>query len=454
MKKTLIALMALGAATSASAEGYQVNTISARQEGMGGTGVALRLGAESQLFNPAALVMSGGKMDISASLTAISPHASAVHNGIKYTTDNDISTPMNVATSFRIFDRLYGGLIFYTPYGSGINWGDHWPGAVLNQKVTIKVFTVQPTLSFKILPNLSVGAGAMITWGNVDLDKGLVEGESMNRLMGAMGMPPQAMYAPSITPASVNLSGNSAIAMGVNLGAMWDIDKHWTAGVSFRSKMTMTVKKGHAAVRYNGAAESMLSPVLDNLNSTNFRASLPCPYVLTFGAAYRPSDNVTIAFDAQLNGWRTYKWLNIEFAGLEAFDQHLRKNYHNAMTYHLGAEWATTRRLSLRCGLIVDTNPCDINNYNPETPGMTRILPSVGLSFSPVEGFNIDFAFTYAQGLGTDNATGHYDNFAYKMAQNVNPELPGMLGFEPTGSFTADYKVHAFIPALGLRYSF
>ncbi len=73
--------------------------------------------------------------------------------------------------------------------------------------------------------------------------------------------------------------------------------------------MTMTVEKGDAAVSYSGAAESMLSPVLDNLNHTNFKASLPAPYVLTAGVSYKPLDNLILAFDLQLNGWGTYKYL-------------------------------------------------------------------------------------------------------------------------------------------------
>lgn len=451
MKKIAIFALIAATAATANAEGYQVNTFSARQEGMGHTGTALKLGAESQLFNPGALAFSDKTFEISGAVSAISAFASATHDGVKYKTDNDISTPMNVSTAFRILDKFYGGITFYTPYGSAINWGDHWPGAVLNQRVDIKMFTIQPTLSYRLLPNLSVGAGLMVAWGSVNLDKGLVEGSSLNKIMGAMGMPPEAMYSPGSTPASVNLTGSSKLAVGYNVGALWDITPRWSLGASFRSKMTMTVEKGDAAVRYSGAAESLLTPVFDNLNRTNFRASLPCPYVFTAGIAYRPIDNLVIAFDAQLNGWGTYKFLDIEFENLADFNQHLEKDYRNAMTYHLGAQWGVTRRLDLRAGLMVDTSPCNTELYNPETPGQTRIEPSVGFSFRPIDNLSIDFAFMYVHGCGKDNATGYYDNIAYKIAAGVNP---GMLDIKPQGTFTADYRVHAFIPALGLSYSF
>lgn len=456
-----MAAVALALPLTAIAEGYQVNTLSAKQEGMGGVGVAMRLGAESQLYNPGALAFSDHTFQISGALTVISAHATATHDGVEYKTDNDLSTPLNAAASFKISDRLYGGVMLYTPYGSGINWGTHWAGACLNQQVTIRQFTFQPTLSYRLLPNLSVGAGLMVAWGEVNLDKGLINGGSMNRLLAAL-MPQnydQVKYPEASTPASVNLNGKSKIAFGYNVGAQWDINSQWTVGASYRSKVKMTVEKGDARVSYTGVAEQMLSPVLDNLNSTNFKASLPCPYVFTAGVAYKPTDRWTVEFDAQLNGWKTYKTLSIEFDNLADFDQHIAKNYHNSMTYHLGTQWATTDRLDLRAGLMIDTSPCDKDLYNPETPAQTRISPSVGFSFRPIRNLSVDFAFTYLQGTGMDGAVGHYDDFVYKialqqgMAQGM-PQLPEMLGLTPTKEFKADYKVHAFIPAIGVAYSF
>lgn len=454
MKKAITTALLLTAALGALAEGYQVNTYSARQLGMGHTGTAMALGAESQIFNPAAMVFSDKTFELSGSVTAVVSKATATHEGTRYESDNPVSTPMNVCTSFHIFDNFYGGLSFLTPCGSAINWGDNWPGAVLNQKVSIKIFSIQPTLAYKILPNLSVGAGVTVNWGNVNLDKGLMTGNSMNMLMGALGMPPSAMYAPNVTPASVNLKGNSRIGVGYNVGALWQIDRHWSVGASFRSKTVLTVNKGDAQVRYNGEAKTLLEPVLDNLNRTNFKASLPCPYVLSVGVAYKPIESVVIAADVQLNGWKAYDRLDIEFDNLSAFDQHLTKNYHNAMTYHVGAQWTCTPRLDVRAGMMVDTNPCDKGYYNPETPGQTRIEPALGFSFRPIRGLSIDFALMYVHGCGTDNATGQYEDFVYNMASQVNPALPDMLGIKPVGTFTADYKVRAWLPALGLSYAF
>ena len=421
----------------AHAEGYQINTLSARQNGMGHTGTALKLGAESMIFNPAGLAFEENPIDFQASVTGIFAHASATTGGVKYSTDNQPSTPMAFNLGMKVYDNLAVGVSFYTPYGSGINWGDNWPGAVLNQSVALKSFTLQPTVAWKIIPGLSIGAGAMITWGNVDLNKGLVTPTSLNAMLTAMGVD----YSFSDTPASINLTGKAATTVGFNVGAMWDIDSRWTVGVSYRSKMNLKVKCGDASLRYaNEIARGLLQERLNVLNQANFTAEMPAPAILNFGLAYKPVDRLQLAADAQLTFWNVYRTLEINFLSetLSAYNQTLTKDYHNSWTFRVGAQYSLTHRLDLRAGVMIDTTPVNSVHYNPETPGMTKIEPSVGLSFSPVKYFAIDASLLYVAGVGRDNASCSYaDLLAGNMA-----------------SFTADYHVHSWCPAIGFRVNF
>ena len=430
---TLLSLSTL----AASAEGYQINTLSARQNGMGHTGTAMKLGAESMIFNPAGLGFLDKTLEFQGSVTGIFAHATAKVNGVEYKTANDPSTPMAVNLGMSVYDNFKVGVSFYTPYGSGINWGDNWPGAVLNQRVALKAFTFQPTLAWRIIPGLSVGAGAMVTFGNVNLDKGLVSETSMNTVLGAMGND----YRFSDTPASINLQGKAAVTVGVNAGVMWDIDPRWTVGVSFRSKMNLKVKCGDASVRFaNEMARQILESQLGILDKANFKASMPAAAVLNAGVAYKPIDKLVLAFDAQWTGWSAYKSLDIEFLSetLTPYNQYIAKNYSNSWTFHLGAQYDLTNRFQLRAGMMVDTTPVSKTHYNPETPGMTKIEPSVGFSFSPVKYFSIDASLLYVAGLGVDGASCTYSDLLLKRDM----------------TFTADYKVHAWNPSIGFRVSF
>ncbi len=444
MKKILSTVLCAVVTLSAAAEGYQVNTLSARQGGMGHTGVAQKLGAESMYFNPAGLGFMDKTLDLSASVNAVAATAKAKVGDKWYETDNDVSTPMMVSAAFSIYDNLKAGINIYTPYGSSINWTNNWPGAVLNQSVKLSTFTVQPTLSWRITPKLSIGAGLMISWGGVDLNKGLVNPATFDAMLGMMGSP--AVFGNTM-PASVNLTGNAGVACGFNVGVMYDINRRWTVGANFRSKMTMKVKAGEAKVTYaNEVARQILESSLSLINEANFTAEMPMPAVLTFGVSYKPLHNLLLAFDAQFTGWSSYKNLDIHFLddAVSAYDQHLEKNYRDSWAFRLGAQYGLTRRFDIRAGLILDLSPVNKNYYNPETPGMTKIEPSLGLSFRPMSQLSIDFSMLYVAGLGEDDAKcGYVDLLAAQMSSN-----------DVIRQFNADYKVHAFIPSLGVSFSF
>lgn len=455
--KTAFAALAL-TTLLANAEGYQVNTLSARQIGMGHTGTALHLDAESMFFNPAGLGFMTDNFSVSGSFTTIFAKATAtLPDGNKYSTANDPSTPIMANAAFSIYDNLKAGVSFYTPYGSGIDWTNNWPGAVLNQSVSLKAFTLQPTISWRITDRLSIGAGLTINWGNVNLSKGLVEPSTadmmLNLLYVAGQLPMQPQPYQGTMPASVNLRGNSNVSCGFNVGVMYDILDNLSVGISYRSKVKMTVEAGTAAVQYANQQAQLILNSLDILNSTNFSASMPCPYVLAFGASWKPITPLTLAVDARLTGWKTYRSLDIEFLDpmCAAYNQHIVKNYHNSWSVSLGAEYKLTRRFDLRAGLMVDTDPINSEHYNPETPGMTKIEPTVGFSFSPVKGLTIDVAMMYVAGLGKDNVSCTYPDL---LAAQLNTMLPPVAQLPPTKTFDASYKCRAVIPSIGIRYNF
>ena len=450
MKKILTAAAIAIFSLSASAEGYQVNTLSARQNGMGHTGTALKLGSESMIFNPAGLAFLKNQIDARASVSAIFATGTAdVAGGQSHKTDNSASTPMSVNLGFKVFDNFSAGISFYTPYGSNINWGENWSGAILNQSVKLSVYTIQPTFAYRPIKNLSIGAGLMISWGTVDLNKGLIDPSTFSMMVPGWG----ENYG-STMPASINLNGKSAVAVGVNLGVMYDISKQWTVGFNYRSKMNMKVKSGTASLSYaNDIAKGVLESSLKLIDQAQFKAEMPCVSILNFGVSYKPVENVTIAADAQLSLWKEYKQLDILFldpviAG--RFNQEIPKNYHNSWTWHVGAEWNITKRFDLRAGLMVDSSPIKKSNYNPETPGMTKLEPSLGFSFRPTPSFSIDFGMLYVAGLGVNNASVQYKDI---LADVINGQA-GATVVPPVKTFTADYKVHAVIPSVGVSYCF
>lgn len=446
MKKIVILLIDMLIASPCFGEGYQVNTLSTRQLGMAHTGTALKLGAESMNFNPGSMAFLDKTLDFSAGITAISPKASAELDGMQYRSKSSINTPFYFYGAFSITNNIKGGLAFTTPYGSSINWGENWPGAILNQKISLKTYSFQPSISWRIIPRLGIGAGLMITWGEVDLNKGLVTASSMDYLLQAMGVSYQFNET---TPASVNLKGKSSVRLGVNAGIHYDINDWISIGVAFKSKITAKVKSGDASVTYaNQLAQQMLESSVGLINKANFAAQMPLPYVLSFGISAKPINKLTLAFDAQLTWWKDYDVLAIEFndTQLKGLNQYLPKKYSNSWAFRLGTQISLTPRFDLRCGIYYDNTPVNKKYYNPETPGMDKISPCCGFSFRPLASLSIDFALSYIAGLKEKNASYTYENLIYKY-------IPS-LGQPTETTFTADYSAHALCASIGISYKF
>ncbi len=102
MKKIVLLLASAALTLTAAAEGYQVNNLSSKQNGMGHVGTAMKLGSESLWFNPAATVFQQSEFDASVGVTGIAAKATYTslpdYTGKRpqqhFTSDNKISTPL------------------------------------------------------------------------------------------------------------------------------------------------------------------------------------------------------------------------------------------------------------------------------------------------------------------------------------------------------------------------
>ena len=439
---TLITLMS----ASAFAEGYQVNMLSAKQSAMGHVGVAMKLGAESMHFNPAGMAFLNETAHFSVGASGIFSEAMYSHNGYKASTDNDMSTPLFAYAAFSITDYLKAGISVTTPYGNGLDWGEEWKGSALVQNINLQSFSYQPTLSWKVTDNFSIGAGMMIMHGNFSLSRSMLHGSALGALAGALPPAMGGSLAPLLDEykdrnlLSATLEGDSRVAVGFNVGLMWDINEKVSIGASYRSKVQMKVKDGEAELDYiddviEGLAGKLPPGLIPPLEEGTFTAALPLPANLTVGVSYRPNTRLQLAMDLQMVGWSAYQNLTVQFSEevLNGYSIVAAKKYKDTFIARLGAEYKLAEHWDLRAGTYFDQTPVNKDYYNPETPGMNKIGAAVGFTYRPFEGFGIDFAATYIHGLGNEGS--------YPLDNKGN-------------RFAGEYGSTAFAPTIGLSYTF
>ncbi len=452
MKKIFSLLIACAAFIStAQAEGYQVNTLSAKQLGMGHTGVSQKLNSESVWFNPAAASFQEQKFHISAGVTGIDSHAEyrSINN---YTdpvsvtkSDNPLSTPLYFYANYKIAEDWSLGLSFNTPFGSSMNWGDSWAGAHLIQDISLQAYSLQPTVSYKFLNDkMAVGVGVMVSWGTFNLSRSLLP-TSMNSTIAAMvGDYGAAITAVGDNPlVSTEVSGDANVAVGFNVGLMYNIDEHWTVGASYRSKMMMKVDEGHAELNYaNSTVETILGAtgMIPSIDKGTFSAELPLPATLSVGVTYQPTDEWQISLETQWVQWKAYDMLTLEFNEKELLLENIEsvKNYSNTIITRLGSQYKANDYITARLGLYVDQSPVASDYFNPETPSMTKVGYTGGLSIYPCKetDFSIDLSYAYVTSADPER-TGSYPD-----------------AYSANGVFQGNYSVYAHTVAVGVSWGF
>lgn len=488
-----IACLSLLPGVYATAEGFQINAQSTKQAGMGHVGTAMKLGAESMHFNPAGLAFMDKTIDISAGLTGVFSYINYKKDNYSYDTNNTPGTPLYLYAGFKIYDNLAAGVTFNTPYGSSITWGDNWKGAHLVQEIALKAYNLQPTVSWKITDKLSIGAGLIMEFGNIKLNKALIGPGELTYMANYMQQSlaeklPSDMIAamtPVLSPivkemalyddasaASVALKGDAGVRLGFNVGAMYDINEKFTVGVSYRSKVTAKVKDGAIDLKYaneehftallqqvntllqtvntmTGGNTSLPSSIsIPALNNGTFSAELPLPSNLNVGITYHPTPTWTISGEVQFVGWGAYDALDVSFepSSLSAYNMHAEKKYHNSRIYRLGAQHTLTNRFDIRFGSYVDQSPVYEDYLNPETPSMTKWGLTTGCSFRPTQRLSVDFSFSYVTGFGRD---GSYTD-EYMLMKTIK-ELPSKY---KQREFGGHYSAYALMPSIGITYGF
>jgi long-chain fatty acid transport protein len=402
----MLLVFCLAAATTFGG-GYQVGLHGTRNIGMGLIGTSLSYDASTYFYNPAGGAFLKDKWSFSGGVSFLMSRTTFQGSDMVYQThtQSKMSTPFYLYAAFKPFDDLSIGIAVNTPYGNKLYWDDNWEGRFLIQNVSFKAITVQPSFSYKIKNIISFGAGLVMAFGNVELNKALP-------LNGTEG------------EGSLEITGKS-YNVGVNAAVMVKPVKGLSLGLDFRSRINMNVDEGKA---YFTVPPSLSS----NFPDTNtVITSLPLPANLDFGASYEFNDKFMIGINLCYVFWSQYDSLIFTFTEkTPAVNTSAQPAlYKNKLITRIGAEYKINHIITARIGAYYDPTPVQDDYLNPQTPSANQIGLTAGFSIYPTKKLSIDGAFLYLMG---QERTGTY-----------SPE-----------NFQGTYKSTIYIPAIGLTYNF
>jgi long-chain fatty acid transport protein len=399
---------------SAEAQGFSVNEHGSCAMGRGGTGVASPCADGSAIFlNPAGLQLAKGKGVISGGATFIAPTGDFTNSATgEVSTLVDQTTPVPALfMGYGLSDNATIGFGVFAPYGLAIEWPTDAQGRFLGYFSSIKGIYFQPTFGLKANKRLSFGIGFDITSSEVELKQRVDLADQP--VPGGGGITFANLgIAYGTDFANVELAGND-LSLGFHLGAIAQLTDQLAFGIRYLSKQTVDVDDGEATITQvptnlylapnnplgfpaGTPIDALVAPLFQPggpLVDQSGMATIPYPAQLSMGLTFQATDKLTLLGDVGIQFWSTWQTLPIDFELLG--ETVLVEDYVNSTSWRFGAEYAASRKATVRLGIIAHNAAAPDQTVTPLLPEAARTEFTVGFGSHLSERFGFDLAYQY-----------------------------------------------------------
>ncbi len=357
--------------------------------------------------------------------------------------------------AYQITDRVALGLGVSAPFGLETSWD---PTSIMRYHATNSRITdvnFNPALSFKILPNLSLGVGLDISYLQTGLsaavDYGLINASFVGGVQG--GVAANAGIPAAIRGTAANAAaggaiaavgsttpgardgfvrfGGDAIGIGWNIGLLWEPIPGTKLGVSYRhniehdiegnARYTLVPNYAAAPASIQAAVTAALTPLVGAptagavatgiatsvtpsanglagrfINGRPITATLNLPATASFSFSQKvPNCGLTILGDVTWTRWSSFDKLEIINADTGSVAAFQRANYKDVFRYSLGATY-DYRNLTFRAGYAYDNTPIPNSvDRTPRLPDNDRHTIAVGFSYRVSDRMELNLAYNH-----------------------------------------------------------
>lgn len=392
-----LACAVTGLATEAHAGAFAVREQSTYFQGMSFAGAAAGDALSSMFWNSAAAAAAPG-MNSETHVALVIPHTEVNSTGTSLldnplgpialdTNSGDIGDPTAVPASYfnyQINEKLFVGMAINGQYGFTTKAENpDFAGTPIG--TTSKIFTINfnPTVAYKISPELTIGVGAQILYADLKLTSTNSEG---------------------VTAAATNnqivSSGRRTEAddwgFGGTAGVIWQPAPGTSLGVGYRSQIALEGKGTCSGFGLsNIAAGQQGGNALGCLTGADVEADLTLPDLVTVSLRQRLDDRWTLL--------GTVEWTNWSVVGAQAEFKNdagqvvdvFPLNYDDGWFFSVGAEYVWTPATTLRAGIAYELSPIGDEDRNVSLPDNDRIWLSFGASHKLTDRITIDLAYTH-----------------------------------------------------------
>ncbi len=404
--------------------------------------------ASTIYFNPAGLTRIPG-LQVVAALNFVRPVSEFRDRGSTPATlqptlggvDGDAGSLALVPNGYVSYEAVPGmiwaGLGVNVPFGLETKWESGWMGRFHAIKSSVKSVNLNPTVAWKIVPWLSVGAGVNLQWFDAELTNSVNYSAAAFGAGGAAALAGLALAGCGTAAGGcegvANVSGDTW-SWGWNVGAMAELPTRTRVGVAYRSALTHYIK---GDVTFSNRPALLAAALPDGPVKTKIEV----PDTVSVAVAQQVIPRLELLADFTWTGWSSIQNLSIfRTSGAPLTSTPLR--FDDSWRVGLGANYQLTAPVKLRLGVAYDTTPVRNEFRTPRLPDEDRTWLAGGVQWAFSRHAAIDLGFAYL-----------FVRDASSNLPNVDPNPPAGFVASPKGHLVGTYRGEVWVGSVQARYS-
>lgn len=384
LRRTLSSIALLGVASNAWAGGIMLYEVGQEGAGLANAGAAVLTSDPSIMMNnPAGLTEIKG--------TQVNANGQLLLGNIKYSRDDDNQFDGNEGgnalkyfpgssffISHELNDRTSVGFGVIGNFGMAVNYDDDWAGRYFTQKSSLIGIGFQPTISYKMTDDLSVGIGPRIVYGRF-----LTEVAVDNNPLGLGNTDDgQLKYQ------------DSDWGMGVTAGLLYKINDRTKLGLSYVSQVKLNFED---KPELNDINNPLLSAALGRINADQLNAEMTIPQLALASISHQLNDQWTVLGSLGWQDWSEFGRIGVEVDGnpnSSSVSREVNRNYKDTWHASIGAQNQMTQKLRINMGVGYDSSAVDDEDRTADMPINEGWRLATGFNYEVDESLSLNMNYT------------------------------------------------------------
>jgi long-chain fatty acid transport protein len=272
------------------------------------------------------------------------------------------------------------GLAVTTPFGLGTEWAQPVTSPfryLAPYEADLLTVNINPSLSVRLTPTLTVGAGVSVMLSEVELRQHY----PWFLFPGSTGTEPDGDF---------RVKGDGR-GFGGNVGITWEFIPGHRLAATYRS---------HIGIRYDGTSKiDNLTPTAIFLGATpesDFATRIEFPTIVGLGYGVEVSERVRVEVNAEFLEFSNFDQLPID-VGNNAFllpSTEIEQDWRNTFTAGVAADWKVSGHWTVSGGYQFYQTPVPEKTLSPTIPDSNQHVATVGVAWH-CGGHSVEAAYGY-----------------------------------------------------------